>query len=52
MYRSGLLRFYGVRVPLSKDRQGPGELYFYAFWAHFEGFWRVNNAFGVGYRRG
>ena len=23
------LRFGGVRVPLSKDRQGPGELHFY-----------------------
>ena len=24
-----LLRFIGVRVPLSKDRQGPGDLYFF-----------------------
>jgi len=41
-----------IRVPLSKGRQGPGELYFYAFWGHFGGFWRIVNAFGVGCRRG
>ena len=30
-----LLRFIGVRVPLSKDRQGPGDLYFSWFLAYF-----------------